>query len=74
MRKIIDILLRIIASPCVLVLHIIFATFWILKGTALFLWYGGEFISYRIDDRKTINDLYQQLKELNDEDKDNAVK
>ena len=70
MRKIIDILLRIIASPCVLILHLIFATFWMLKGTALFLCYGGEFISYKKDDRKSIYDLYQQLKELNKEIKD----
>jgi len=68
MRKIIDILLRIIASPCVLILHLIFALYKSLSGTALFLLYGGEFISYKKDDRKSIYDLYEQLKEFEDEE------
>jgi hypothetical protein len=69
MRKIIDILLRIIASPCVLVLHIIFAIYKTIYGTTMFLLHGGEFISYKKDDRTSIYDLYLQLKELNEEDK-----
>jgi len=68
MRKIIDILLRIIASPCVLVLHLIFALYKSLSGTALFLWYGGEFISYKKGDRKSIYDLYEELKSFEDEE------
>ena len=71
MRKIIDILLRIIVSPCVLILHLIFALYKSLSGTALFLWYGGEFISYKKDDKKSIYDLYKQLKEFDEEDKKN---
>ena len=71
MRKIIDILLRIIASPCVLVLHLIFALYKSLSGTLMFLWYGGEFISYAKDDRKSIYDLYEQLKELDKDDTTN---
>jgi len=35
----------------------------------MFLLYGGEFISYKKDDRTSIYDLYLQLKELNEEDK-----
>jgi len=69
MRKIIDILLRIIASPFVLGLHLIFVIYKAIYGTTMFLLHGGEFISYKKDDRACIYDLYQQLKKFDEEDK-----
>lgn len=69
MSKIIDILLRIIASPCVLILHLIIGLYKSLYGTTLFLLHGGEFIIYRKNDKKTIYDLYMQLKSFDEESK-----
>ena len=68
MRKIIDILVRIILLVPVLIMNMIFSTYKALYMTTLFLLHGGEFIVYNKFDRTCIYDLYQQLKELDKDD------
>ena len=70
MRKIIDILIRIILLVPVLIINLAFSTYKALYMTTMFLLHGGEFIVYNKFDRVQIYDLYQQLKELDKELKD----
>ncbi len=69
MKKIIDILIRIILLIPVLVMNLIFSTYKALYMTTLFVLHGGEFLAYNKFDRICIYDLYQQLKKLDEEDK-----
>ena len=68
MRKIIDILIRIILLVPVLIMNLVYSTYKALYMTTMFMLYGGEFIAYNKFDRTCIYDLYQQLKELDKDD------
>jgi hypothetical protein len=57
-----NIILRIIASPFVFCLFIIIHAWIPIKGTFLFLRYGGEFMAYLKDDKATIAKIYEELK------------
>ena len=70
MRKIFDVLVRIILLIPVLIINLVFSTYKALYMTTMFLLHGGEFIAYNKFDRTCIYDLYQQLKELDKDTKD----
>jgi hypothetical protein len=56
--------IRIIASPFVFAIAFIASIKFSFKTAYLFLRYGGEFIPYQSkDERKTIFDLYNEIKE-----------
>ena len=60
------IILRIIVSPFVLGIVLVFNIYHSFRNTIFFIKYGGEWITYaKKDDKKTIHDLYLQLKEAN---------
>jgi hypothetical protein len=73
MRKIIDILIRIILLVPVLIMNLVFSTYKALYMTTMFVLHGGEFIAYNKFDRATIADLYYHLKEIDNEIKDDAT-
>lgn len=54
-------LIRIIACPFVFALHVIHAIVYVLNCTRLFLMYGGEYITYGKQTRKTIEDVFEKL-------------
>lgn len=57
------ILKRLLVCPFVFGLLSITHIFFIFKRTYMFLKYGGEFINYKIDEQKTIHDIYKKQKE-----------
>jgi hypothetical protein len=61
----ITILMRIIAMPFVFGLYVVIYAWIPIKGTYLFLRYGGEFLTYMKDDRDSIARIYEQLKKQN---------
>lgn len=56
------VLLRIIASPFVFCLFVIIHAWIPIKGTFLFIRYGGEWLTYMKDDSPTIAKIYEELK------------
>lgn len=55
-------ILRILALPFLLALHIIYAVGEISKTMYLFMRYGGEWIGYEKYDKVRIHELYQLMK------------
>jgi hypothetical protein len=53
--------LRILVSPLILSLYLIFNLAFSIKSTIFFILNGGELISYDKKDRKCIYDLYIEL-------------
>jgi hypothetical protein len=60
------IFLRLLVSPLVLALLSVTFAYHAIRMFGLYLWYGGEWITLARGDRKTIDELYQLLKEQND--------
>ncbi len=60
--KLLKKVLRILASPFVLMIYLIIFTWISIKSTILFLRYGGEFIAYTKGDEKTIHSIYDKLR------------
>ena len=58
--------LRLIAFPFVFALLFIAHTAFVLKRTYHFLKYGGEFVSFGQNEKATIQDIFEMLKEMND--------
>jgi len=54
--------LRIIASPFVFFIFLIIHAWIPIKGTYLFIRYGGEWMTYIKDDKPTIAKIYEHLK------------
>ena len=63
MKKVINVILRIIVFPLVLGIIWISYTYHAFKNAVCFLLYGGEWITYAKKDRETIQDIYLKLKE-----------
>jgi len=63
MNKAINITLRVIVCPLVLLLIGIKYNYHVLKNTYFFLMYGGEWITYAKGDQTTIKEIYEQLKQ-----------
>lgn len=57
-----NIILRIIATPFVFILYAIIHVHITIKGTFLFLRYGGEWLTYMRDDKASISKIYTELK------------
>jgi hypothetical protein len=68
MKQFWNILLRLTGLPFLTVLVVIRAVIGTTKFLINFMMYGGEFISYSKDERKTISDIYILLKELTQEE------
>lgn len=61
-------ILKLIVSPLLLILLLITYNYWAIHKWFCFLIYGGEWITYHsFDERKTILDIYTELKKQNDE-------
>ena len=56
-------ILRLFALPFWLVIGLIGLVHSLIQRSILFVRYGGECITYQIDDRATIKDIYNELKE-----------
>jgi hypothetical protein len=60
-------LLRIISFPFAFGLYVVMAVYFGTKGVLTtsfkFLMYGGEFITYKKDDKESIYTIYQKLKD-----------
>jgi predicted membrane protein len=56
-------ILRILAAPFVFVIFFISFTYLAFKFTANWIRFGGEMIAHHKDDKKTIYDIYEKLKE-----------
>jgi len=56
-------ILRILSAPFVFAIFFISFTYLTLKFTSNWILYGGEMIAHRKDDKKTIYDIYEKLKE-----------
>jgi hypothetical protein len=54
--------LKIIESPFLLGMLLVFHTYTSFKNTYLFIKYGGEWITYNDTDKPTIYKIYQELK------------
>lgn len=54
---------RILAAPFIFVIALIHALFHTTKRTWQFIKYGGEITNYVKEDKKTIQDIYEILKE-----------
>ena len=65
----IKILIRIILLPIVFAIHIIPYAYSLFYNLYLWVRYGGEFITYRKGDRESIKDIFNELKNQNN-DKD----
>jgi hypothetical protein len=61
-------IIRIIASPFVLGLLLIYCNWIALKRVLLFLRYGEECFNYQKNDRKTIWDIYMLIKDKEEEE------
>jgi hypothetical protein len=59
---IITITLRLLAAPFVFGIYLIIHAWIPIKGTYLFIRYGGEFLVYMKDDRESMSKIYTQLK------------
>jgi hypothetical protein len=64
--------LRLIAFPFVFALLFIAHTAFVLKRTYYFLKYGGEYVSFRQNEKATINDIFEMLKDIRE--KQNELK
>ena len=58
-------LLRLLASPFILGMLIIVYIYYSIRRWLDFMKYGGEFINYEKEDQKTIQQIYEQLKNSN---------
>jgi hypothetical protein len=61
-----NILLRILVFPLILGVVVIKYNAHAILNSILFLLHGGEWITYAKDDRKTIQDVFLELKRQND--------
>jgi hypothetical protein len=57
-----SIVLRIISSPFLLMMLLVFHIYTSFKNTYLFIRYGGEWMTYDDTDKPTIYKIYQELK------------
>lgn len=64
--------LRLIAFPFVFALLFIAHTAFVLKRTYYFLKYGGEFVNFEQNEKATVSDLFNMLKEIRE--KQNELK
>jgi len=56
-------LLRLLVSPIIFALILVGHTYSAVKRFYLFMRWGGEFITFREDERQTIEAIYKKLKE-----------
>ena len=61
-------ILRIIAFPFVLCIFLIKYNYHAIKHSIGILLYGGEWITYAKEDKKTIEDIYLEFKNKNKQD------
>ncbi len=64
--------LRLITFPFVFALIFIAHNLFVLKRTYHFLKYGGEYINFEQNEKATVNDLFNMLKEIRE--KQNELK
>lgn len=64
--KVFNFIVRIFGLPFVLGLILVRVNFNALYIATLFLLHGGEWSSYRKDEKKKIFDLYEKLSEMNE--------
>ena len=57
-----NLILRIVSFPLILFLILIKYNFHAIRNATLFLFYGGEWITYAKEDRQTILDIYHEIK------------
>jgi hypothetical protein len=62
MRKTVNLILRIIAFPFILGLILIKYNFHALHNAVLFLFYGGEWITYAKEDKVVMQEIFVELK------------
>lgn len=62
LKKIIKISLRLLVYPLILGILLITYNINVIKVSILFIIYGGEWITYYKDDKKTIKDIYDKMK------------
>ena len=55
-------ILRIIASPFLLMMMLVFHIYTGFLNTFLFIKYGGEWMTYSDEDKPTIYKIYEELK------------
>lgn len=56
-------ILRIITSPFLLIMMLVFHIYTGFLNTFLFIKYGGEWMTYSDEDKSTIYKIYKELKE-----------
>jgi len=64
---IMKILIRLLGSPFLLCIILIAYNYHAIRHFLLTIKYGGEWITYRQDERKTIQDLYNEIKNQREE-------
>tara|TARA_R110000822_G_scaffold7757_3_gene31502 strand:+ start:105 stop:293 length:189 start_codon:yes stop_codon:yes gene_type:complete len=55
-------ILRVLALPFWLIIALIYMLYELITKAILFVRYGGEIITYSTDDKITIFDIYQELR------------
>lgn len=67
MKNILKVLIRIILLPCAFILHLIPHIIGLTVNLYRWVKYGGEFITYKGDDRAAMAKIFDQLKKQNNE-------
>lgn len=61
--------LRIISAPLILCILLVAHNFFVFKRFWHYLKFGGEYINFEKDEKRTIKDIYEMLQEIKDERK-----
>lgn len=61
--------LRIISAPFILCILVIAHNFFVLERFWHYLKFGGEYINFEKEEKRTIKDIYEMLQEIKDERK-----
>lgn len=69
MQNILKVIIRIILLPCALILHLIPHIIGLTVNLYRWVKYGGEFITYKGDDRAAMSKIFDELKNNKNETK-----
>jgi hypothetical protein len=66
MQYILKVIIRIILLPCALILHLIPHIIGLTVNLYRWVKYGGEFVTYKGDDRAAMSKIYEEIKKQQD--------